>query len=56
MANPRVAKLAEQIKFIVAEMLERRQLLDGLTGQYFNRVDRTELVTTRTDPTPVPVG
>ncbi len=24
MANPRVAKLAEQIKFIVAEMLERR--------------------------------
>jgi hypothetical protein len=33
------------------QMLEPRRLFDGLTGQYFNRVDGTELVTTRTDAT-----
>ena len=35
---------------VAAEPLESRRLFDGLTGQYFNRVDQTELVTTRLDP------
>jgi hypothetical protein len=34
----------------VAETLEPRTLLDGLTGQYFNRLDFTEPVLTRVDP------
>src|SRR5688500_8949371 len=33
------------------ESLESRTLLTGLTGQYFNRVDFTELKLTRTDAT-----
>src|SRR3954466_11198105 len=33
------------------EPLERRTLLTGLTGQYFDRVDFTDLKLTRTDAT-----
>jgi GH43 family beta-xylosidase len=34
---------------VVAERLEARRLLTGLTGQYFDRVDFTDLKATRTD-------
>jgi GH43 family beta-xylosidase len=36
---------------VVVERLEKRQLLSGLTGQYFDRVDFTDLKLSRTDPT-----
>lgn len=51
MTRPHTKSALHRPSFNLTERLEHRTLLDGLTGQYFNRLDFTEPVLTRVDST-----